>query len=203
MGIKVKVLRENKKAKKKEELDEAFGLGEMAVAVMVSFGGTRVEIDKNDMKAAEALMQQIENKEEFSGVPSIEIKQSFDRMAHQIKSNSKSKVDDDKDGISDLEANFGIYDPADEIASQIFLRTDTQPAPAPKAEIPATHGIGDQSATQKNLFQRMMDKFGLSKDAPPATKAKTKKKSKYSKQKQVRDAVRDANKKSRKKMMDL
>ncbi len=181
-------------------LDEAFGLGEMAVAVMVSFGGTRVEIDKNDMKAAEAIMQRIEKREEFSGVPSIDIRQEFDRMADEIRNNARAKVDDDRDGISDMEANFGVYDAADELATQIFLRADKQEAAKPKQEIPATQGIGAQSGEQKDLFQRLKDMVGMGgTKAPPAMKGKKT----PSNQKQVRDAVKKANKKARKKMMDL
>ena len=184
----------------KKQIDEAFGLGEMAVAVMVSFGGTRVEIDKNDMKAAEAMMQRIEKREEFSGVPSIDIRQEFDRMADEIRNNARAKVDDDGDGISDMEANFGVYDAADELATQIFLRADKQEAAKPKQEIPATQGIGAQSGEQKSLFQKLKGMVGMDgTKAPPAMKGKKT----PSNQKQVRDAVKKANKKARKKMMDL
>jgi hypothetical protein len=196
MGIKVKVLREGQK----KMLEEAFGLGELALAVMVNFGGTRVEIDKNDMKTAEVMMQQIEKNSEFSGVSSVEIRQEFDRMASEIRNNAKSKVDNNKDGLSDMEANFGIYDAADELASQIFLRADSRESAKPKEEIPATQGIGSQSAEQKDLFQRLKDAVGIKDPASQGNPGKPPKTS--SNQKQVRDAVKAANKKARKKMMD-
>ena len=73
-------------------------------------------------------------------------------------------------------------------------------AAKPKQEIPATQGIGAQSAEQKDLFQRLKDMVGMGgTKAPPVKKGKKT----PSNQKQVRDAVKAGNKKARKKLMDL
>jgi len=185
MTIKVKILRESKKKvikkqNEQEQLDE--GIKELVLGAAMMFAPSMANALTIDVYGSKAEIHQVADRLQADGSPE----------AAQIATKIKDALSKDYDGSDTLDVSeMSLYPEEADYLKNII---DT-PEPAPSPELPATQGIGDESQTQKNLFQKLADKFGFGGDKEEAPKAPTKKKSKKKKEKTMQQKIRDANKK--------
>ena len=180
MAIKVRILSENKKKviKKQEQLDEGFKevlFG--TLMAMAGMGNAAQAMDIDVGSGQKITVQQLAPKLKADGSPEAIA------IAQKLTDALKGGRDFDGSGSLDL-GELGLDYDETELMMQMLKEPE---------ELPATQGAGEESETQKNLFQKIMNKLGMSseKDESPPSKKKPKKK----KEKTVQQRIRDANKK--------
>ena len=181
MAIKVRILRENKKKaiKEQEQLDEGFK--EMlfgTLMAMAGIGNTAQAMDIDVGSGQTITVQQLAPKLKADGSPEAIA------IAQKLTDALKGGRDYDGSGNLDL-GELGLDYDETELMMQLLKEPE---------ELPATQGVGDESETQKDLFQKIKDKLGFgSKEKAPD--APSKKKPKKKKEKTMQQKMRDANKK--------
>ena len=177
MGIKVRILKESKrKPTNKEQLDEGFKEVLFGTLMAMAGMGNAAQAMDIDVGSGEKItVQQLAPKLKADGSPEAIA------IAQKLTDALKGGRDYDGSGSLDL-GELGLDYDETELMKQLLQEPE---------ELPATQGVGDESQTQKDLFQRLKDTFGFGdkKEEPP-------RKPKKKKEKTMQQKIRDANKKS-------
>jgi len=178
MAIKVRILRENKKKviKKQEQLDEGFKEVLFGTLMAMAGMGNAAQAMDIEVGAGEKItVQELAPKLKADGSPEAIA------IAQKLTDALKGGRDYDGSGSLDL-GELGLDYDETELMKQLLQEPE---------ELPATQGVGDESQTQKDLFQKIKDSLGFGKkaEAPPEKKPKKKK------EKTMQQKIRDANKK--------
>ena len=178
MAIKVRILRENKKKviKKQEQLDEGFKEVLFGTLMAMAGMGNAAQAMDIEVGAGEKItVQELAPKLKADGSPEAIA------IAQKLTDALKGGRDYDGSGSLDL-GELGLDYDETELMKQLLQEPE---------ELPATQGVGDESQTQKDLFQKIKDKlgFGSKEEAPPSKKEpEPKKKNKKTMQQRIRDA---------------
>jgi len=180
MAIKVRILRENKKKviKKQEQLDEGFKEVLFGTLMAMAGMGNAAQAMDIEVGAGEKItVQELAPKLKADGSPEAIA------IAQKLTDALKGGRDYDGSGSLDL-GELGLDYDETELMKQLLQEPE---------ELPATQGVGDESQTQKDLFQKIKDKlgFGSKEEAPPSKKEPEPKKKK---KKTMQQRIRDANK---------